>query len=246
MSLGLSYAGFRTGFPFPLRTKSISGAPFEAWDGSTLSGFEPAASSGAEVYGPGTRRPIGLTIGQLAFLFWRIKILHYTYDCTVNWLDGAEDPQTADYGPDSGLLSPLQQNPGSWADVSREVSLDNESRESRHYAQDILSGWGSSGISIFYDDVWKIGESYYPSMQLSIGGFFANVGTGSSGGNLGDSLTGLPLDFCGFGNLPLRGSPDLFTVDLYPPYSGSGTLALAPYEFWTYGGKYDSVTGEPV
>ena len=86
--MSISYAGYRTGFPFPIYEKNELGLPFEEWDGSTyyyfLSGAPPfpsrstASPSGSgstpvTVIGPRTDYPIGFTPSEYAELIWRCR-----------------------------------------------------------------------------------------------------------------------------------------------------------------------------
>jgi hypothetical protein len=224
----ISYAGYRTGFPFPLRHKSANGLPFEAWDGSTLSDGSPAASSGAEVYGQGTEKPLGLSLPVFAELFWRIKRLVLNYDYVMYYDDGAGNVSATgavavpiDADNEAQLIAPATAHFG--ADSGREARID-------------------------YSDVWKIGDLYYPTIRAGVAGRNSEVGNGTEFGLLSNPVSGLTINLLGDPalNLNLWGSNVLATVGQDPPYSGTGTIEIVGDEYWTYGGKFLAADGSRV
>jgi hypothetical protein len=243
MSLGISYAGYRTGFPFVIQHKSANGLPFELWLGVKTNLGSPAADSGADVYGFGTYHPIGMTIGQLAELFWRIKSLNVVYDYTFYW-DGGGGSITA---AGSGVEALIRQSPDP---VTSEAFLIGEG-PMEHYRSEILTTVGTSEIGVYYHSppaasdftVWKIGDLYYPSIRVGMGGLWTRVGSGTEGGRIEDPVSGLTVDFLGLASLPLWGDANLATVSKPPPYSGTGTITVAGSDFWPYGGKFDPADG---
>src|SRR5208282_5657142 len=60
------------GFPFPIREAVAT------WNGTDFTVDQ------ATVCGPGTRYPVGMTIQQMAQLYWRAKVFKLTASCTAN------------------------------------------------------------------------------------------------------------------------------------------------------------------
>jgi hypothetical protein len=237
----ISFAGYRTGFPFPLRHRSANGLPFEAWDGSTLdiTGV-PTASSGADVYGIGTGHPVGLTISQMAELFWRVRKLRVDFDYTTYWDSGGGSGSYSG----SGLESPMMNPPH--GEVTFEAGLIREGSNMGHYAAEIIAP-GSSVLEVGYkgewQEIWKINDLYYPYVRLGLGGRFTVVSPGDAGGALGNPVTGLEVNFLDIINLPFWGSNMLATVGQDPPYSGTGTIEIVADAWWPYDGKFDPDDG---
>jgi hypothetical protein len=63
--------GARTGFPFPIVTGMI-------WAGSDYTADQ------ATVCGSGTRYPVGMTLQQMARLYWRAKVYKLTVSCAAS------------------------------------------------------------------------------------------------------------------------------------------------------------------
>jgi hypothetical protein len=225
----ISYAGYRTGFPFPLRHKSANGMPFEAWDGSTLDGASPAAESGADVYGYGTSHPIGLTIGQLASLFWRTKQLVMDYDYVMYYNSGAGN--VAETGSLFAPITPAE---------SASMLVDDETNFHSGF-----SGYASAWIN--YAATRKIGSLYYPAMSFGAWGRWTAIGGGESLGNLDYPVSGITVGFMGH-FLPMWASGVLQTLtpSQGPTYSGTGTIEIVGEEYWSYNGKWNTATGEPT
>jgi hypothetical protein len=199
--------------------------PFEAWDGSTLSDGYPAASSGAEVYGQGTEKPLGLKLPVFAELFWRIKRLILNYDYVMYYDGGAG-------------------NVSATGAVAVPIDADNEAQliapATLHSGAD-----GGREAFILYGDVWKIGDLYYPTIKAGVAGRWSAVGNGAEFGKVDDPVSGITINLLGDPamNLNLWGSNVLATVGQYPPYSGTGTIELVGDAWWPYDGKFDPDDG---
>jgi len=74
--------GMHDGFPFPIREAS------GLWDGADFT-VDPGT-----VCGPGTRYPVGMTIQQMAQLYWRAKAYKLTVSCAASNY-GVSDYSTA-------------------------------------------------------------------------------------------------------------------------------------------------------
>jgi hypothetical protein len=232
----ISFAGYRTGFPFRFKTRSANGLPFEQWDGITTDLGSPSSDSGAEVYGIGTFRPFGLTSGELAKLYWRIKTIQVSYNYTFNYDEGS-------YSASGTGLEAVIQNPIG-TDIPSEPYLVAD--EATHYASESLATIGVSILQIDYGDTWLADGLLYPSIRIGMGGLFSNVASGSEGGGIGNPVSGLTVAFLDFGSLDLWGSNVLATAGKSPPYSGSGAIEVESVEWWGYNGKWNTTTGAPA
>ncbi len=233
MSLGISYAGYRTGFPFILKTKSANGLPFELWDGEELSGGSPAAESGAEVYGPGTAHPFAMSLPELAELFWRTKELSISADY-VFYYDtfGSNLPVVSNY---AALIQ------ADSVDVESHAFLCNDSKSFRHFGVDGTAVTGGQ-FKIDFSDVWKDGDDYYPNVRVWTSVLRNVIGTGSEFGELQYPVA-LEVDFLGVFVIPLWVANGAATAGYYPDYDTTGTFAVTGSDYWPYGGKFDPADG---
>jgi hypothetical protein len=235
MSLGISYAGYRTGFPFELKTKSANGLPFELWDGIKLSSGSPAADSGADVYGAGTGR-FAVTLPELAELFWRIEELAISADY-VFYYDGT----SSSLAVVSNYAAHIQSNS---VDVTDHAFLCNDSKSFRHFGSDATAVTGGE-LEIDFSDVWKDGDNYYPKIRVWTSLLRNIIGNGIEFGDL-DYPVALEVDFINGITIPLWVANGASTAGYDPAYSTTGTITVAGSDFWPYGGKFDPADGSRV
>jgi hypothetical protein len=254
----ISYAGLRNGFPFPIYEKGTNGLTFEEWDGIT--GYpdwppnhagNPDSVSGKFVYGPGTYRPIGLTLAQLAELYWRGKTAYLDYGITVFDEDGLEIPVLGStecylYRAKAGALDTA---------IAKEIQLISDPAPGYFYDDPTTDyvyltigfakrGANASGETYGEDGVWKIDDLYYPLIKGSLGYCHTWVGDGhESSGRVGKSA-GLSLDFFGYGGIPLylTNAPAA-----YPdPTTATGSASVAYTSYYPYDGKWNTSDGTPL
>jgi hypothetical protein len=266
MSLGISYAGYRSGFPMPVRRRTT------------------------EDYGSGTDYPMGFTILQFAEFFWRARDLNISFDVSAvvdndgeNTINATSDYLTLSDFPKRFLKSALPNrdaNIGDWQTVANESQLitgftDAATTATGKYGSclfidewffedfgDVVVGsWtegGSSGDVWFAElqytvDFWDVlsvvtggVELFYPRMY-----FYLIVATDivpvpvaavfMSRADAGASSATVPLSICGATTelLVYRGAP----TPSGPAVSASGSITIAPVSYWGYGGKWDTTTG---
>lgn len=249
--MSISYAGYRTGFPFPIMHRSPNGLPFEPWDGVTVGGsdlfYGAEAASGAMVYGPGTFHPIGFTAGELAELYWRSKTIRLVTNYDFGWYDspsGGTFNETP-IAEDSVIPRTAYVDP-----ITHEANLY---KENFFYLNDIepeTTGW--TNISFWPSDYWpggnvmKVGNLYYPSLLVESNGCFTALRGNETGGNFDQPLNGMTAMIFGR-ELPMwvTSMYPVGTPPKYPPFYGNGSIVLNYDTFFEYNGKWNTSTGAP-
>ena len=127
-------SGFN-GFPFAVNSRDEDGNKFQAWDGANHF-FDGKART---VYGPGTFYPVGLTLEEVFFLYWRVKRLQ------------ASLGQTAPHTFVRGVLSP------DGSEITAEYSTEDAS----------MNAELTTGISGSSGDVCDTSESQPSADSLS-------------------------------------------------------------------------------
>jgi hypothetical protein len=257
--MSISYKGYGTGFPFPTFDKDANGVPFEVWDGVNRGpypdddSYYPLSASGALVVGPGTYRPLGLTLAQLAELYWRAKRIRVEADITLT-LDGGEYWGLSGYG-ESTRLRRKQPYAGVLPDAEKEAQLiegdDSVMQGFVAESYDAYTAYCHIWFGVeraveywWYSSVWKVGELYYPHIAVSAGYCHSYISDGNQSSGDYHKPTSTTVDFMGYGDLSLwltrapGGYPD--------PVASSGSASVSILEFFHYSGRWNATTGAPL
>lgn len=251
MGLGISYAGYRNGFPFRVGHKAPGTVPtpFSVWDFT--------GTKQAHHIGQGTTYPIGFTLSEMAEIYWRIKAWTvdanlttavasegFTASGTCNATDVAVDffgdPITSEVKmiPSFGI-------PGS--NVLVTASGESTWEKSDATPPEPSSGVGRLivGFTIVQDFIEKLGQQvryydglYWPMLQayaraIPLG---SNTEVELDANTSEESYTVKSSITCTVLGKPLN----------FYNQSGaltSGTIDITPSEWWGYGGKFDTATG---
>jgi hypothetical protein len=195
------------------------------------------------------RAYISTTLREAMGLFWRVK----TWEAKITGaqvVSGFGDSLTIT--PAEDFYRTLNQNP----------SLNfNKEEDLVCYAGEAFSFEGDFPIKRAYQnppeefdavatmffrftfyEIRKAGDVYYPylSIYLDGGGTFSNsVGDGPKAGGYTITAAGAGLSIAN----------DLF-FQFYPPegfeYAGGLSIQIRAKEYWSYGGTYNTATGEPL
>jgi hypothetical protein len=267
MSLGISYAGFRSGFPFPIRKRTD------------------------EDFGLHSEYPIGFTLLQLTEFFWRAKFLKVQFDLTAEVVEDftiIASSSGLDYDaikkeflnsalPDR-TVSP---NIDDWREVENESQLVTGFTDaaaistgylgscvfiddfffSDSLSEPIVGSWTSadpaSGDVVFFEFIFVVyfrdvisvtvdGVTlYYPRMILRVilAADLLVIPTAAVIDTFSTQTGGptIPLTICGAtAQVPVyRGAP----TPSANAVSASGSITIEPTEYFTYGGKFNATTG---
>lgn len=272
VSSGISYAGYRTGFPFEIRELAEDGLPVEMWDGETwYSRFSKSKSASEKitVIGPGTHWPVGLTLAELADLVWRTRYWTVDYSSlqTNRYMLGDSGGEYSGRLTNFAAATPPHIVIGP-AFAKAEAMLLSRGGQSWIPAEEL--GYADPYVSVpvqlqeggtpldtsLTDFRWvpnwcyKSNGLYYPKIIASFGAsaFGAAALFAKIESNDGHRDVEAAVEVV----LPHRTLP----IPLYGVYrrignatsitEATGTVTVTPHKYWKYGGRYDEDTGEQV
>jgi hypothetical protein len=248
MSLGISYYGYRSGFPFPMRTGDVSEVGIE------------------------TEHPLGFTFPQFEQLFWKAAEFQLVADFETSETVGSDllelDVDTAAYPPDAfthllgvstpvvaewELITPIPDNSNTavYTDATYPPAFTYDEWTIGTADLGATSGtaYGYYLLQIDFDDTLLYDGKFWPKLL-----FRMYCPTSHLSG-------GLPLTHNASTEWPIAGSGQSFTLTICgasveiglgknltsPGESadvfGSGSITIAPSAFWEYGGKFHPTTG---
>lgn len=249
--MSISYAGYRTGFPFPIA------------DADTP---------------PDYRYQFGYTPAQLAEFFWRANelqcVAQYSATATAGGVSFLVDTEyylrTPAFGKEikvSDIATPYAVPSDAWLAMPHSVNLTTAVRINHSFdtENELVVGYFLNPVAPTSGDVWgrvfmivdfsltkKIGGLYYPAIDLTyfastdqlIGGVVPSAAgvmsseTASGGPTIAVTICGVTVNMDA-----VHGSPDSFGSN--PCDSASGSIIINPVSYWSYNGKWNTSTGAP-
>jgi len=168
---------------------------------------------------------LDLTIAQGMALYWRAKT--WRADASGSFYsDGRGTPENPIVYSGGGVLTP-------YTPVTAEENLlCLGANDFGHYLNS-----GDTFIEVFYDYTsgYKTNERFFPSFSFST----LYISNSPAGTPPGEKIGDVRLLFNGY----------IITKDLYvneTGASGNVLIDLTCIEYWSYGGTYDTATGEPL
>lgn len=249
MALGISYAGYRNGFPGKVHHAMEDGTPFELFAFGTA---HPTTGRAPDhTMGPGTYYPIGLTLSEITELYWRVKKYHF--DSTIQFTEVLSPYETWDAstsgtefvnGSSEVSLIGIPASPGVPSTEFLGGTLDAT-----------LFGTASDGIggtiinALIFSDQTPSGTPIHPVRYFD-GKWWPSlaVETGYEGAALHYVFTdAVWVESDSAWTAEQVATMDFFghTVKLYayPDVTATGTVTVTAEEWWGYGGKFNTATG---
>jgi hypothetical protein len=183
----------------------------------------------------GTYYPIALTLEQAISLFWRVK--KWTFQDTLT-------PTSQPFSLNRGNSSPLPESEDGL------VCVDGYRYENVFYNDD---GFDSFSQIIDFDlfsgqfistslRLLQIGSLYYP--VLFFNGQFSDYSTGEFGAGVTLYSSSTPYEA---GNFVINFLGYSISMKLYSGFDGIPySASLNANEYWSYGGTYNTSTGQPI
>jgi hypothetical protein len=252
MGAGISYAGYRTGFPFPIRYDAT------IWDGTTYDvGGLPGDGSGGIVVGNGTAHPLGFTFKQMTEYWWRVRKLKTaldlsfgidvgtqtgTGDAEIDWftvrtdvlhIDQIEVAQTDLWKLVRGDV-PFVRDEFDEFVVGSYSTTDGEDPPTTFYGNVTSPTGGAIGFS---DLVYKVDGLYYPNLVTSEVFTFVDLDIFFIYSTAGSTRTAVhTATFADVGTFTLYKDDG---VD----HTISGTYDILPVEWFGYGATWNTTNG---
>lgn len=254
MGAGISYAGYRTGFPFPI----VYGATI--WDGTTYTiGGVPGDGADGVVVGDGTSHPLGFTFLQMVEYWWRVRQLKSELNLIIG-IDYAGYVGSGTVAKDffstrTDFLDVPDYNEVSqaelWKLVRGTVPFSNQDDTVTYVVGDYSAEDGGSPPDTKYNNVemppggmfgglqtvYKVDELYYPS--LNIIEIFTMVDLDIFWIYSSASINRVPVHTATLAGI---GTFTLYKDD-YVDHTLSGTYNILPVEWFGYGGKWNTTNG---
>lgn len=247
MSLGISYAGYRNGFPGKVHHAMEDGTPFSIFDFSGTPAAEELPP--AHTLGPGTYHPVGLSLSEAAELYWRVK--EHRFVSALEWLPDISTPPAVALPIDStksiAATHEVEMIPGVGSFVPALIEVDSFTMyDSTETAYFIGSAWSTIGYYYpggvhemrFFDGLYWPHINFGVETDAGVGPIFytGSLCVGDFSGGIWKPESAATMDFHGH-TLKLYEDSDMTTT---------GTATVSASEYWGYGGKFNTTTGARI
>jgi len=159
--------------------------------------------------------------------YWRVRAWDFSADIVVRIFDYPNEGENTDIPYTTSVT---------------DIRSDAEDEETLVCYNEFFKA-GNNGVDLFFFPAKKVGDLYYSGL----GGFIDDGGSGTEFAFWVDNQTYPSSQF----TISILGSTLDLTAFNYgdEPYETeviSCTASLVPSEWWSYGGTYDTSTGEPL
>lgn len=246
MSAGISFPGLRNGFPEMIHYRMEDETAFAEWDFD--SSATPAANGGPPTHyvGAGTLYPVGLSLAEVAELYWRVRKYQIVSNVVSTWGGGAA------FG--GGSASGSAEN----AATTKEYELTRAFGYGAVITDPPIYGFGDYGDIHLSFQIYKIDFPGTPvpapphALRFWDGQYWPSIYVGAE---FDDGILVLGAGSMGYQDIlapawmpESAATCDLLghTIKLYgaSDETHTGSISVTGEEWWGYGGKFDTTTGE--
>lgn len=250
MSLGISYYGYRSGFPFPMRAGDVSEVGIE------------------------TDHPMGFTFLQFEQLFWKAAEFQLSAVFTTSEDVGADDltldVDTTGYPPDAfthlldvstpvtaewELITPIPDNSNTAVYTDEEYpagfvpDYDTWTVGTSEKGASSGTAYGYYLLQIDFENTLLYDGKYWPKLlfRMYCPTSFLEAGapythTASTEYPIAGTGQSFTLTICG-ASVEIGLGRNLSSPGASADVFGSGAITIAPTSYWGYGGKFNTTTG---